>query len=352
MRTGYYRHAGDGGLVNDTGCGNTIACDSPPAAALILAALRHFVTACGVDGFRFDLAPILGRTAAGFDPAAALLRDIAGDPLLADRVLIAEPWDIGPGGYQLGNFPPAFLEWNDRYRDDVRRFWRGDRHAIGAIATRLAGSSDVFGGPATRTVNFIAAHDGFSLADMVAHAHKHNEPNGEANRDGHDENLSWNNGIEGVADDPAILAARRRDVAALLATLFASRGTIMLTAGDEFGRTQAGNNNAYAQDNATTWLDWENRDRALEAIATALSTARKDAPGIGDPAFAVAGTVRWHRPDGHPFTIADWESAEAGTVAMLVPGDVAILFNRTADTVRFVRPGGTIDVAPRSVRIA
>ena len=348
---GYYRHAGDGSLVNDTGCGNTIACDSPVAAALILATLRHFVVACGVDGFRFDLAPILGRTSPGFDPQAALLRQIAGDPLLADRILIAEPWDIGPGGYQLGNFPPPFLEWNDRYRDDVRRFWRGDPHMIGALATRLAGSSDIFGGPATRSVNFIAAHDGFSLADMVAYSHKHNAANGEANRDGHDANLSWNNGVEGATDDPAILAARRRDVAALLATLFASRGTIMLAAGDEFGRTQSGNNNAYAQDNATTWLDWDGRDRALESIAFALAQARGAAPGIADPAFAAADEVRWLRPDGTPFTLADWEDAGSGAVAMLVPGDLAILFNRTARPIRFTRPGAVIEAAPRSVRI-
>ena len=228
--------------------------------------MRHFVGQAGVDGFRFDLAPILGRTATGFDPHAALLAGIAADPLLADRVMIAEPWDIGPGGYQLGNFPGSWLEWNDRYRDRVRRFWRGDPRMLGDLATALAGSSDVFGPPATRSVNFIAAHDGFTLADLVAYRDKHNAANGEHNRDGHDDNLSWNNGAEGPTADPAITAARSRDLRALLATLFASRGTIMLTAGDEFGRSQGGNNNAYAQDNAITWLDWDRRDRDLEAF--------------------------------------------------------------------------------------
>ena len=254
----YYRHAPDGSLVNDTGTGNTVATQHPVVRELILDTLRHFVLHAGVDGFRFDLATILGRDDRGFNPDAPLLREIRNDPVLSDRVLIAEPWDIGPNGYQLGNFGAPFLEWNDRYRDDIRRFWRGDRDMVGALATRLAGSSDVFGKSAanTRSVNFIAAHDGMTLADVVAYERKHNEANGEANRDGHNENLSWNNGAEGETGDAKIIEARRRDVKALLSTLFASRGTVMLTAGDEFGRSQKGNNNAYAQDNEITWLDW------------------------------------------------------------------------------------------------
>src|SRR5690606_1970207 len=183
-----------------------------------------------------------------------LLTEIVADPVLGDRVLIAEPWDIGPGGYNLGRFPAPFLEWNDRYRIAVRRFWKGGRYARGPLATAMAGSSEIFSGERTRTVNFVAAHDGFTLADVVAYSRKHNEANGEANRDGEHDNNSWNNGVEGPTDDPAILAARAADMRALLATLFASRGTIMLTAGDEFGRSQGGNNNAYAQDNETTWL--------------------------------------------------------------------------------------------------
>ncbi len=349
---GYFRHDGAGGLVNDTGTGNTIACDRPATRRLILDSLRHFVDAAGVDGFRFDLAPILGRTAAGFDPDAALLREIAADPLLADRILIAEPWDIGPGGYQLGRFPPTFLEWNDRYRDDVRRFWRGDDHAIGALATRLAGSSDgCGGGPATRTVNFIAAHDGFTLADTVAFARKLNHANGEANRDGHDENLSWNNGAEGASDDPAVAAARRRDTKALLGTLFASRGTIMLTAGDEFGRTQQGNNNAYAQDNAITWLDWTGRNRELEAAAFAYAAARAAAPALADPSFALSHGIVWLRPDGATFAEGDWHRADTGAVAMIVPGGPAVLVNRTDAVVRFHLPASAQSVAARSVEI-
>ena len=199
--TAYFRHEPDGRLANDAGTGNTLACDHPATRRLVLDALRHFVGQAGVDGFRFDLATALGRTADGFDPQAPLLREMAADPLLADRVMIAEPWDLGPDGYQLGNFPPPWLEWNDRYRDRVRRFWRGDAHMLGAFGTAIAGSSDVYPPPATRSVNFIAAHDGFSLADLVAYRQKHNEANGEANRDGHGENLSWNHGIEGPAAD-------------------------------------------------------------------------------------------------------------------------------------------------------
>src|SRR5262249_53789423 len=199
-----------------------------------------------------------------------------------DRVVIAEPWDIGPGGYRLGQFPSGWMEWNDRYRDDVRRFWRGDPGMAGVLATRMMGSSDIFAGTRTRSVNYLASHDGFTLADLVAYRERHNQDNGENNRDGHGENYSWNCGIEGPSDDPVIQDRRGKAARALLTTLFASRGTIMLTAGDEFGRTQEGNNNAYAQDNHTSWLDWEARDTALEAFVAALSvfrSSRRDAFG-------------------------------------------------------------------------
>jgi len=321
----YYRHGPDGRLVNVTGTGNTLACDSPVVAQLILDSLRHFVMNAGVDGFRFDLAPVLGRTADGFDGNAPLLTAIRTDPVLADRVLIAEPWDIGPGGYQLGNFPEPFLEWNDRYRDDMRRFWRGDRGMIGALATRLAGSSDIFRGGETRTVNFLAAHDGFPLADLVAYERKHNEANGEQNRDGHDENLSWNNGVEGASDDGAVLSERARDLRALLATLFLSRGTIMLTAGDEFGRTQAGNNNAYAQDNSITWLDWTGRDRALEAHVAALAAARASLPQFCDqrvlksPSYLLfEGEAAWLTEAGDPMDERAWHDPERRRLAMIL----------------------------------
>ncbi|HSG55324.1 MAG TPA: glycogen debranching enzyme GlgX, partial [Paracoccaceae bacterium] len=233
-----YAREADGSLVNITGCGNTLDFGQPQVRELALDMMRHFVRHCGVDGFRFDLAPVMARGSAGlgpdFDPQAPIFAAIAADPWLADRVMIAEPWDMGPGGYALGRFPPGWLEWNDRYRDDVRRFWRGDA-PIGDLATRLAGSSDLFGSHC-RSVNFLAAHDGFTLADTVAYEHRHNLANGEENRDGHGHNFSWNNGVEGPSDDRHVNAARANDLRAMLGTLFASVGTIMLTAGDEFGR--------------------------------------------------------------------------------------------------------------------
>jgi glycogen operon protein len=299
----YYAHADDGTLINDTGTGNTLDCARPEVRALILDSLRHFA-ALGIDGFRFDLAPVLAR-GPGFDPHAPIFAEIAADPLLNDRIMIAEPWDIGPGGYQLGAFPEPWLEWNDRYRDDVRRFWKGDGSA-GALATRAAGSADIFGAT-TRTVNFIAAHDGFTLADTVAYAERHNHANGEDNRDGHGDNHSWNSGIEGPTDDLAILARRNADLRALLATLFASRGTIMLTAGDEFGRSQHGNNNAYAQDNSTSWIDWEGRDRDLEAFVADLAAfrAEHDLGGVAPDEAA-----EWRTLDGEPMQAADWIDAQ------------------------------------------
>jgi len=299
-----YAHAPDGSLINDTGCGNTLDFARPAVRRMALDTLRHFVRHCGVDGFRFDLAPVLAR-GPGFSKNAQIFAEIAADPCLADRVLIAEPWDIGPGGYQLGRFPPNWLEWNDRYRDDVRRFWRGDKD-VGVLATRIAGSSDIFG-KACRSVNFLAAHDGFTLADTVAYAERHNRANGEENRDGHGENFSWNNGVEGPTDDPKVNAQRGRDLRALLGTLFASTGTLLLTAGDEFGRSQQGNNNAYAQDNPVTWIDWERRDRELEDHVATL--ARWRAKHVAW--FTVfPETGEWLAPDGLPMTAAAWENRE------------------------------------------
>ncbi|MER9844398.1 glycogen debranching protein GlgX [Mesorhizobium australicum] len=337
----YYRHRPDGGLVNDTGTGNTIACDHPAMREMVLDTLRHFVRQAGVDGFRFDLAPVLGRVDGAFDPEAPLLQAITHDPVLYDRVLIAEPWDIGANGYQLGNFRPPFLEWNDRYRDDVRRFWRGDAGMVGALATRLAGSSDVFnraGEPASRGVNFIAAHDGMTLADIVAYERKHNAANGEQDRDGHNENLSWNNGVEGETDDAAIVTARFEDQRALLATLFASHGTIMLTAGDEFGRTQKGNNNAYAQDNLTTWLDWAGRDQALERYALALGALRQAVPALSDTRFLTGEPIEasgvpdvaWLTETGELLDATDWNDTSRHRLVMLFGGEdnrLAVLIN-------------------------
>lgn len=296
-----YAHNADGSLINDTGCGNTLDFANPAVRALVVESLHHFVRHCSVDGFRFDLATVMAR-GPGFAADAPIFAEIAADPWLADRVMIAEPWDIGPGGYQLGRFPQHWLEWNDRYRDDVRRFWRGDA-GVGLLATRIAGCSDIFGKDC-RAVNYLAAHDGFTLADTLAYEHRRNHANGEDNRDGHGKNFSWNNGAEGPTDDPAVLARRAALERAMLGTLFVSTGTIMLTAGDEFGRSQQGNNNAYAQDNAITWIDWANRDRALEDHVAALASWR----AARDMAqFAQDGT--WRALDGAAMDAGRWEDA-------------------------------------------
>ncbi|NKB15773.1 MAG: glycogen debranching protein GlgX [Sphingomonadales bacterium] len=294
-----YAHAPDGTLINDTGCGNTLAFANPAVRRLMIDTLTHFVAHCGIDGFRFDLAPVIAR-GPSFDRNAPIFAVLAAEPFLADRVMIAEPWDIGPGGYQLGQFSPDWLEWNDRYRDDVRRFWKGTG-TVGDLATRIAGSSDVFGNDC-RSVNFIAAHDGFTLADTVAYEARHNHANGEDNRDGHGENHSWNSGAEGPSDDPAVIARRDADLHALLGTLFASTGTIMLTAGDECGRTQHGNNNAYCQNIP---LDWAQRDIALEDHVAALSAAR----AVNLSAFAsFPEGGEWLGPDGRPLGPVQWQS--------------------------------------------
>ncbi len=368
----YFRTIRDepGALANDSGCGNTLDCDHPATRRLILDAMRHFVEQAAIDGFRFDLAPILGRVRDGFEPDAAFFRALRRDPILSDRILVAEPWDIGPGGYQLGNFNEAFLEWNDRYRDDVRRFWRGDPHSVGDLATRLAGSSDIFGQHGrthSRSINFIAAHDGFTLADLTAFATKHNESNGEMNRDGHNENFSWNNGVEGPTEDTAIVAARHRDARALLATLFASRGTIMLTAGDEFGRSQHGNNNAYAQDNAISWIDWSGRDLNLENHVARLAAIRAAHPTLSDPMLLGGGDVDWLRFDGRDFEGEDWHDPRTASIVMLLhlpeqEKRIAIAFNREDEARQLALPAkaghhwrrldeedGSLDLAARSV---
>ena len=357
---GAYRHA-NGQLVNDTGCGNTVACDMPQIADMVIDSLRFFVRKAGIDGFRFDLGPILGRDANGFRPDAALLNRMRSDPVLHDRVLVMEPWDIGPGGYQLGQFGEPFLEWNDRARDDVRMFWRGDDHKVGALATRLSGSADLFrhdASAATRSVNFLAAHDGFSLHDLVSYSRKHNRANGEDNRDGHNENHSWNNGIEGATDDPAVIAARRSDIKALLSTLFSMRGAVLLTAGDEFGRTQGGNNNAYCQDNEITWLDWAERDLEIEGHVAFLARLRRTFSCLGDPAFLNGAPrkgedlpdVQWLRADGQPMQTGDWENPRQGLLVMMLavaPEDdvparrLAVVFNRSVEPVTIA-----LDAAP------
>jgi isoamylase len=245
--------------INDTGCGNTINADHPRVQQIILDSLRYMHSKIGFDGFRFDLATILGRHADGFSTAHPLLEKISSDATLARAKLVAEPWDPGPGGYQLGQFPVRWAEWNDSFRDCARRFWRGDAEQSGALAQRLHGSSDIFEArqkPPFASVNLITTHDGYTLADVVSYEDRHNLANGEENRDGHSHNYTRNYGVEGPTDDAEIQRLRRRQRMNLLATLLLSQGTPLLLAGDEFGHTQCGNNNAYAQDNETTWLDW------------------------------------------------------------------------------------------------
>ncbi|MBN8949551.1 MULTISPECIES: glycogen debranching protein GlgX [unclassified Rhizobium] len=332
-----------GTLVNDTGTGNTVACDQPATRRLILDSLSHFVRNAGIDGFRFDLATVLGRNGKGFDPDSLTLRAMLADEVLRDRIMIAEPWDIGPGGYQLGNFPAPFLEWNDRARDDLRRFWRGNA-GIGDLATILAGSSPIFGRDGrtqTRSVNFLAAHDGFTLMDLVSYENKHNEANGENNRDGHNENFSWNNGVEGRTDDLLIQHKRRTDIEAMLSTLFATRGTIMLTAGDEGGRSQQGNNNAYCQDNAITWMDWKALDEELIGHAAWLAGLRHRFAAFGQMDFFRGDSdVLWFSAAGTSMTVSDWEAPNASVLGMAIRTEdrttgrstrLAMVFNRAAD---------------------
>ena len=254
--------------VNDTGTGNCLALERPIVVDMAIGALRRWMIYGGIDGFRFDLAVTLGRGADSFDPDAPFFHALAEDPVLRQARLIAEPWDVGPGGYRLGQFGPGFAEWNDRYRDEARRFWRGDPGLRGEIATRIAGSRDVFGHAEapSKSVNYVVAHDGFTLNDLVSYARKHNEANGEDNRDGTNDNGSWNHGVEGPSRRAEIVAARTRDQRNLLTLLFASRGTPMLSMGAELGFSQGGNNNAYAQDNATTAIDWRAADASLIAF--------------------------------------------------------------------------------------
>ncbi|PDT11945.1 glycogen debranching protein GlgX [Rhizobium sp. M1] len=379
----YFRHVqnGPGELVNDTGTGNTLACDHPEVRRLVIDSLRHFVLNAGVDGFRFDLAPVLGRTATGFERDGGTLAAILADNVLADRIMIAEPWDIGPGGYQLGNFPPPFLEWNDRVRDDLRCYWRGDQWKTGALATALAGSSDIFAridGKGTRSVNFLAAHDGFTLIDLVSYAGKHNDANGEHNRDGHNENHSWNNGVEGETLYPSIRKRRINDVMALISTLFATRGSIMLTAGDEGGRSQRGNNNAYCQDNEITWLDWKTLNEDLIAHTAFVAGLRRRFTAFSETDFLSGnGDVEWISVSGEPMTVAEWETPSLAVLGMLLatgdrasrgkPTRLAVLFNRSESRELFTLPsegeacwrqltpagvkkaGARVTVEPRSV---
>jgi glycogen debranching enzyme GlgX/4-alpha-glucanotransferase len=312
-------------MVNVTGTGNTLAVDHPMVLRLVMDTLRLWARRAGLSGFRFDLAATVARNPAEFDARAPFLQAVAQDPALRELAMIAEPWDIGAGGYQLGQFPPPWAEWNGRYRDTMRRFWRGDGGIIGEVATRFAGSSDLFGSTSasvSRSINFITAHDGFTLADLVSYTEKHNEANGEHGKDGTTDNISWNHYVEGPTQDPGIIAARHADIRAMLATLLLSRGVPMLAAGDELGRSQGGNNNAYSQDTPISWMDWSAADKDLAAFTSRLIHARRSCPALTDLAHLlgqpVDGSLRpdvaWRRPDGAAMEVRDWTSAENRTL--------------------------------------
>ncbi|KKB84966.1 glycogen debranching protein [Devosia limi DSM 17137] len=350
----YYRFVevdGQKHLVNDTGTGNTLRCDHPAVQRLVIESLRYWVQELGVSGFRFDLAPVLGREP-GFNPNAELLQKIKADPVLSKALLVAEPWDPGPGGYQLGQFGKEFREWNDTYRDEVRSFWRGDDGKIGALAGKVAGSSEIFnfaGRKPTHGVNLLAVHDGFTLRDLVSYNDKHNEANGEGNRDGHSHNSSWNCGVEGETDDETINAARKRDVRALLATLFLSRGVPLIQQGDEMFRTQGGNNNAYAQDNEITWVDWENSDGALVDFVAALHKFRKAHSALTHEHFMTGQErhgvrdVVWLHPEGREMNEGDWRDSSASVLGMHLHDkgdDVLVWFNRRSEPVVARLPEG------------
>jgi len=350
----YYRFVEVDGkqvLVNDTGTGNTLRCDHPAVQRLVIDSLRYWVEEMGVSGFRFDLATVLGREP-GFNPNAVMLEKIKSDPVLSQCILVAEPWDPGPGGYALGQFGKEFREHNDTYRDEIREFWRGDDGKIGALAGKVSGSAEIFdhaGRKPSHGVNFLAVHDGFTLRDLVSYHDKHNEANGEDNRDGHNNNASWNCGVEGETDDPAIIAGRKRDVRALLATLFLSRGLPLLQQGDEMFRTQQGNNNAYAQDNEITWLDWENADGALVDFVAAINAFRHAHPALTHDHFMTGQErhgvrdVVWLHPDGREMNEGDWTDSGASALGMLLrhkDDTVLVWFNRRIEPVVARLPEG------------
>ncbi len=335
----YYRQEPDGSYIDTTGCGNTIDFALPAAQRLVLDSLRYWANEVQVDGFRFDLAATLGRgDDAAFTPEHPLLHAILDDPALAGVKMIAEPWDVGMGGWQVGNFPFGWSEWNDGYRDRMRNFWLRDiasaretgtaSEGIGSLARRLAGSNHVFAlerGPLA-SINFVTAHDGFTAADLVAYDRKHNLGNGENNRDGSDDNKSWNHGVEGPTDDETILAIRRKAVRNLLGTLLLSAGVPMLTAGDEFGRTQRGNNNAYCHDSELTWLSWDRSEwqEDLVAIVRTLIRLRRENPALRPLRYGRWGETTpgatqmdWYNKDGATMSIEDWDSAAERTLQYL-----------------------------------
>jgi len=329
----YYRLVPDDRrhYMDFTGCGNSLNMLHPRTIQLIMDSLRYWTLDMHVDGFRFDLAPVLARELYEVNRLGTFFDIIHQDPVLSQVKLIAEPWDLGPGGYQVGNFPAGWAEWNGKYRDAVRRFWRGDEGLVAEMATRLSGSSDLYGSGARSpyaSINFVACHDGFTLEDLTSYEHKHNEANGEDNRDGADDNLSCNWGAEGPTESVPVLRMRDRIRRNFLATLALSQGVPMLTAGDEMGRTQQGNNNAYCQDNEISWVDWglDARRRELLEFTRRVFAIRRDKPGLrrrrffrGDSVAAGVKDVTWLRADGGEMTQEDWNDGRRHVLGMLIP---------------------------------
>jgi len=346
--------------VNHTGTGNTINARHPAVRQLIMDSLRYWVSEMHVDGFRFDLAPVLAREAHAMDWMSGFFDIIRQDPVLRRVKLIAEPWDLGEGGYQVGGFPPQWSEWNDRFRDAVRDFWRGNGGARGGLAARMTGSPGIYAAarrPPQASINYVTAHDGFTLQDLVSYERKHNEENGEGNRDGHNDNRSWNCGVEGETDDPGVRALRRRQKRNFLATLLLAQGIPMILSGDEMGRTQRGNNNAYCQDNDLSWLQWASADKDLIAWVARLIRLRRRHPAFRRRKWlrtgAEAADVRWYTPDGRPMTGSDWGNGRAKSIGMFLSGamgymdqhgdvlsddDFLLLFNAHGEELTFRLP--------------
>ena len=353
----YYMLGDDPRFYFDTtGCGNTVNVGHPRVLQMILDSLRYWVEECHVDGFRFDLATALGRERRGFEPDAAFFQAVAQDPLLSQVKLIAEPWDLGEYGFQLGNFAPGWAEWNGRFRDDLRSFWKGNEGFMPALGSAMLGSAGLFDKRGRRpwsSVNFVTAHDGFTLADLYAYDHKHNEANGEDNRDGHDDNRSWNCGIEGPSDDPAIRALRARMRRGLMAAMLLSQGTPMLLMGDEVGRTQNGNNNAYCQDNELSWFDWQAFGREEEdflAFTAGLIALRKRLPLLRQARFLHGDTalndgtknVTWLRPDRREMQGEDWSNGNSRSIGLMLAQNGAapllILLNAYHEDLEYSTP--------------
>jgi glycogen operon protein len=361
----YYRLADGRHYFDTTGTGNTLNMRHPHVLQLIIDSLRYWITEMHVDGFRFDLAASLARQFHEVDRLSAFFDLIQIDPVISQVKLIAEPWDLGEGGYQVGNFPTLWSEWNGRYRDTVRDYWRGADRVLADFGYRFTGSSDLYGRTGRRpyaSINFITAHDGFTLADLVSYDHKHNDANGEANGDGEDHNRSWNSGTEGPTDDTNVVELRARRRRAMLATLLLSQGVPMLRGGDEIGHTQHGNNNAYCQDNDLSWLQWPDADQELLAFCRRLIVVRATHPVFRRRRFFEGRPLRgheisdiaWLRPDGEPMTDQDWNVGFVRSLAVLLNGDALpdpdplgqqirddtflILLNAHHDTVAFTTP--------------